>query len=216
MPEISATTSKIQFAFFREQLLDVNTFPSKIRPNSDFTLVVNKCPSCCEISISVLTNDIDGTEYCAWVRPKAIYKHYPNYIPKQIRDDYKEACSILNLSPKASATLSRRCLQGMIRNSWPGVTPGKLFDEIQQLQGKISVSQWEAIDALRSLGNIGAHMEKDVNLIVDIEAQEADKLIKLIEVLIEDWYIAKHRNENLYEDIKAVSQDKKIQRKNQL
>ena len=32
----------------------------------------------------------------------------------QLMDDYEEACAIVNLSPKASATLSRRCLQGMI------------------------------------------------------------------------------------------------------
>jgi hypothetical protein len=45
----------------------------------------------------------------------------PDYIPEQIKDDYYEACSILNLSPKASATLARRCLQGMIRDFW-GIT----------------------------------------------------------------------------------------------
>src|ERR1700747_1948281 len=29
---------------------------------------------------------------------------FPDYIPKAIIDDYKEACAIINLSPKASAT----------------------------------------------------------------------------------------------------------------
>ncbi|MCP1830281.1 hypothetical protein ACVIHH_005106 [Bradyrhizobium sp. USDA 4518] len=34
----------------------------------------------------------------------------------------------------------------------------------------------DAIDAVRIVGNIGAHMEKDVNLIVDIEPGEAQML----------------------------------------
>ena len=31
---------------------------------------------------------------------------------------------------------------------------------------------WQAIDAVRSIGNIGAHMEKDINLIVDVDPEE--------------------------------------------
>ena len=37
----------------------------------------------------------------------------------------------------------------------------------------------------RSIGNIGAHMAKDKNLIIDIDPDEADHLIQLIENLIE-------------------------------
>ncbi len=48
--------------------------------------------------------------------PQVVIRHYPDYIPEQIRRDYEEASSILELSPKAAATLLRRCLQGMIRD----------------------------------------------------------------------------------------------------
>jgi hypothetical protein len=44
--------------------------------------------------------------------PPSTAKVFPNYVPQPIRDDYIEACKIKDLSPKASATLSRRCLQG--------------------------------------------------------------------------------------------------------
>jgi hypothetical protein len=43
------------------------------------------------------------------------------------------------------------------------------------------------------LGNIGAHMEADVNVIVDVEAGEAKLLIGLIETLVDEWYVARHR-----------------------
>ena len=40
-------------------------------------------------------------------------------------------------------------------------------------------------------------MEKDVNIIVEIDNGEAEKLIKLIELLMEKWYIARHDEEEL-------------------
>lgn len=140
--------------------------------------------------------------------PENVCKHYPNYIPLQIRNDYEEASAIINKSPKAAATLLRRCLQGMIRDFW-GIKKSKLYDEIGELKDKISVSQWKALDGLRSIGNIGAHMEKDVNLIIDIEPDESIKLQKLIELLFDKWYIARYEEENLYLDIVQVAEEKK-------
>lgn len=48
--------------------------------------------------------------------PTSYAKTFPDYIPEPLRNDYEEAMAILELSPKASATLSRRCLQGIIRD----------------------------------------------------------------------------------------------------
>jgi len=42
--------------------------------------------------------------------PPSNAKVFPDYIPKPVITDYEEACAILNDSPKASATLARRCL----------------------------------------------------------------------------------------------------------
>ena len=128
------------------------------------------------------------------LRPKSLSKPFPEYIPQAILDDYKEACLIVNDSPKASATLSRRCLQGIIRNFWK-ISKPKLIDEIKELEGKIDSSTWRAIDGVRSVGNIGAHMEKDINLIVDVDPEEAKTLIGLIEFLLKDWYVARHDRE---------------------
>lgn len=129
-------------------------------------------------------------------------------MPLQIRQDYEEAYAILNLSPKASATLSRCCLQGMIRDFW-GISKSRLVDEIDALKDKIHPSQWKVIDGVRRIGNIGAHMEKDINLIVNIEPDEAYKLIKLVEHLIDDWYIKRYETEKLYNDIIKIDKDKK-------
>lgn len=120
--------------------------------------------------------------------PGSRAQSFPNYIPKAILDDYNEACLIRDLSPKASATLSRRCLQGVIRDFWK-VKPGRLVDEIAAIKDRVDPLTWQAIEAVRKVGNIGAHMESDINVIVDVDPQEADLLIGLIEVLLKDWYI---------------------------
>jgi hypothetical protein len=44
-------------------------------------------------------------------------------------------------------------------------------------------------------------MEKDINLIVDVDPDEAQALIGLIELLIKDWYITRHDRQ---ERLKAI------------
>ena len=53
----------------------------------------------------------------------------------------------------------------------------------------------DAIGHVRRIGSIGAHMEKDINLILDVEPDEAQALIDLIELLFEEWYVASHVRE---------------------
>lgn len=146
------------------------------------------------------------------IYPQNVYRHFPEYIPQQIRDDYEEASQIIDKSPKAAATLLRRCLQGMIRDFW-GVSGKRLIDEIYAIKDKVTPSQWKAIDGLRDIGNIGAHMEKDVNLIVDVSSDEATKLLKLIELLLEKWYISRHEEEELYNSIVTMADEKAEERK---
>ena len=143
--------------------------------------------------------------------PEGAAKPFPEYIPKQLRDDYLEACLISNQSPKASATLSRRCLQGIIRDFW-GVKERSLFLEIAALEDKVDSVTWEAIDSVRKVGNIGAHMEKDVNVIINVDSEEADLLIWLIETLFEEWYIDKYTREVKMKKIKEIALEKSAQK----
>jgi len=154
-----------------------------------------------------------GAPLIHWqLRPQSQAKPFPLYIPQQILDDYREACLIKDLSAKASATLSRRCLQGVIRDFWR-ITKNRLIDEINELKGHIDHPTWEAIDAVRSIGNIGAHMEKDINLILEVEPTEAELLIGLIEILLKDWYIARHDREQHLQNIVNVAQAKQQAKK---
>jgi Domain of unknown function (DUF4145) len=148
---------------------------------------------------------LDGTPLLTWqLKPRSTAKQFPPYIPKPIIDDYEEACLIASDSPKASATLSRRCLQGMMRDFWH-ITESRLVDEIDGLHGKVDSTTWDAIDAVRKIGNIGAHMEKDINLIVDVDPDEAQLLIGLIESLLQAWYVERYEREQQMQKVIALA-----------
>jgi len=148
--------------------------------------------------------------------PESSARPQPNYIPKALRDDYVEACRIRDLSPKASATLARRCLQGMIRH-FCGINKSRLIDEINALREAVeggseprgvTIESVDAIDHVRKIGNIGAHMEKDVNLIIDIEPGEAQALIELIEMLFDEWYVEQNNRTERLKKIAAIGEKK--------
>ncbi|SCZ67790.1 protein of unknown function [Epibacterium ulvae] len=148
--------------------------------------------------------------------PESLAKPQPEYIPQPLREDYIEACRIRDLSPKASATLARRCLQGMIRD-FCGISEGTLFKEIQALHERVvegnapkgvSEDSVEAIDHIRKIGNIGAHMGKDINVIIDVEPEEAQVLIELIETLFDEWYVARQKREDRIARVKAIADEK--------
>lgn len=145
--------------------------------------------------------------------PQSDAKPLPKYIPKAIVNDYNESCLIRDLSPKASATLSRRCLQTMIRDFWNINGLPNLKQEIDAIQSKVDSITWSAINSVREIGNIGAHMEKDINLIIDVDPGEAKLLIQLIESLIKEWYIARHEREENMKKIIKMSVQKTTQKK---
>jgi len=209
---ISKDTNQKQYPSFENHTGHFWNGVETITHKSCLSLSFYKCPHCEEYTIYADGIGSKVEDVHVPIRPISSAKQFPKYIPEAIRQDYEEACAIVNLSPKASATLSRRCLQGMIRDFW-GISKSRLIDEINELQSKIPAQQWKVIDGIRRIGNIGAHMEKDINLIVDIDPDEAKKLIKLIEHLLEQWYINRHEQELLYADIIGIDKSKQSERK---
>jgi hypothetical protein len=135
-------------------------------------------------------------------------KVQPDYIPEPIRKDYSEACKIRQMSPNASATLSRRCLQGMIRDFWGVTDKATLKKEIDAIKDRVQPEVWDGIEVVRKMGNIGAHMDNDINVIVEVDTGEAEKLIGLIEILIEEWYVARYTRISRLESLKEIAAKK--------
>ena len=144
--------------------------------------------------------------------PESTARSFPDYILLAIRQDYEESCRIRDASPKASATLSRRSLQGMIRDFWNIQGKRNLDGEIKALPEAVTTEVRDAIDAVRGVGNIGAHMEQDVNLIVEVDPEEAEQLISLNEMLLDEWYVARHERQERLASIKALGELKQAER----
>ena len=186
-------------------------FKGRKEPDVFLHTLFCKCPKCGNTTILAYPND---KSRLIPIKPLSFAKTFPDYVPLQVRKDYEEAFSIMNLSPKASATLARRCLQGIIRDFY-NITENTLNGEICKLEksGIVSPDIIETFNDLRKIGNIGAHMEKDVNYIVDIDPNEAEILLNFIEYLIEQTYINRYKRQNMLNSLHIISENKQTQRK---
>lgn len=113
-------------------------------------------------------------------------------VPKEIAEDYREASMVASDSPKASAALSRRCLQQVLRTAG-GVRAGNLSDEIQQVidAGKLPSHILESIDAIRNIGNFSAHPMKSMTSgeILPVEPHEAEWNLDVLESLFDFYFV---------------------------
>lgn len=131
-------------------------------------------------------------------------------VPKNLGEDYEESCLVLSDSPKASAALSRRCLQAILREQ--GFEDKSLFKEIQKAidSGKLPTHIEESLDAVRSIGNLAAHPTKDTRTgeILPVEQGEAEWNIETLEFLFDFFYIqpakTRKRKEILNEKLKSA------------
>ena len=147
--------------------------------------------------------------------PDSRAKPQPDYIPRHVVVDYEEACKIADLSPRASAMLARRCLEGMIKDFCKiksSRTLAKMIDQIREKatteMKEVTEESIEAIEYIRKQGNIAAHIQKPTNeMIDDINKEDSDLLIKLLEMLFEDWYIASHKKKERLEKIKKPKEN---------
>lgn len=97
------------------------------------------------------------------------------------------------------------------------ISKGRLIDEITALKAAIedgsadravTEESVQAIDHVRAVGNIGAHMEKDIDLIVPVDPGEAQALIELVELLFDEWYGARERRKARLSRIEGIKTEK--------
>lgn len=116
----------------------------------------------------------------------------PADVPDDIANDYREACLVLPFSPKASAALSRRCLQNLLRDAAKIKKPD-LAKEIDAVlsTGTLPTHIAKAIDAIRQTGNFAAHPTKSTNTgeIVDVEPHEAEWNLDVLELMFDFYYL---------------------------
>jgi Domain of unknown function (DUF4145) len=116
----------------------------------------------------------------------------PQEVPESYASDYREACMTLLDSSKASAALSRRCLQHLLREE-TNVKHRNLADEIQQVldAAKLPSHLLDSLDAVRNIGNFAAHpiKSKASGEIIDVETGEAEWNLDVLESLFDYFFV---------------------------
>ena len=149
-----------------------------------------KCPSCEEDIIKMGINELH------YIHPRFPTRQpIPSEVPSAIAEDYKEACAVLTISPKASAALSRRCLQSILTAQ--GYTNRNLAKQVDNALAEtdarkaMSPALSSTIDAIRNFGNFSAHPidDKTTNQIIPVEGHEAEFCLEVIEEMFDHYYV---------------------------
>ena len=153
------------------------------------------CPTCNKNTIYLVEHPRAGGH------PKQEFLVFPRNasrpLPKEVTELYSkqfsQAVEVLPISHEASAAISRRCLQLLLREE-AKVTPQDLSKEIQEVIDSHSLPSdlEESIDAIRIIGNFASHPIKSTNTgeIVNVEEGEAEWTLEVLEDLF-DYYLVK-------------------------
>jgi hypothetical protein len=170
--------------------------------DGEWGIIKQVCPSCKRLVIKLVEGEW-FTQNMAWrlrkvnssrlIRPKIANRTpVPQEVPNEFSRDYIESCLVFTDSPKASAALSRRCLQHILREK-AGVKKDDLANEIQQVidSKQLPSHLAESPDAIRNIGAFAAHpiKSKSTGEIVEVEPGEADWNLDVIESLFDFYFV---------------------------
>ena len=170
------------------------------------------CPACHRVTIQFgKYHKQIGYIYNQLVRPKAISREpLPPEVPSEFADDYREACIVFVDSPKASAALSRRCLQSLLRDK-ARTSKQDLIGQIQEVLDAKTLPSYlaENLDVVRNIGNFAAHptKSKSTGEIVDIEPGEAEWNLDILEGLFDFYFVQPHKLQEKREKLNQKLKD---------
>jgi hypothetical protein len=139
--------------------------------------------------------------------PLNITRIIPPEVPYAIRSDFQEASSVSSISAKASAALSRRCLQNMLNDQ--GYTGNNLCDQIDKVLESLPSWLKNNVDYIRKIGNFAAHptKSKSTGEIVDVEQGEAEWTLNVLEQLFDFFYVLPKKAETQRDKFNAKFED---------
>jgi len=142
----------------------------------------------------VVRGETTATEeniFVLWPRTSG-RKPLPVEVLDPYRSLYEEAATVLSDSPRASAVLSRRCLQKMLRDVLHAPA-GDLRSEIDWTlnNGNLPPYVTESLHDLRKIGNSGAHPNKSpiTGDDLDVEKGEAEWTLDTLDALFGHLFV---------------------------
>lgn len=170
------------------------------------------CPECDDFIAELMLTGPSGepVEITALAWPRHAARPVAAEVEKRYADDYKQASAILTNSPKASAALSRRLVQDIIREK-AGIKKKTLDAEITELIKSGQLPSWLAsnVDSIRAVGNFAAHPIKSTNTgdVVDVEPGEAEFLLDVLDDLFDFYFVQPAKAKQHLGAINAKLQD---------
>lgn len=175
------------------------------------------CPSCKKVIVKLAVGEsylTNGRTIIGLDKGKKylVYPHNANRppcpveVPNEYSKDYNEAGLILTDSPNASAALSRRCLQNILREVIK-VKKSNLINEIQEAIDKniLPSTMNDALDTVRIVGNFAAHPMKSnaSGEIIEVEENEAEWNLDVLESLFDYCFVGPRKLKEMKDKLNA-------------
>lgn len=162
--------------------------------SGDWTFRQQRCPECGKTIIYIQRQSqyTTGRVGLFMAYPQKRTRPVPPEVPDPYRQDYIEASRVLDDSAKASAALSRRNLQSILREK-AGTKSKDLFDQIEEVikSGTVPSHIADDLHAVRNIGNFAAHPIKSTSTgeIVDVEDGEAEWNLDVLDLLFDFYFV---------------------------
>ena len=180
-----------------------------VQEGSKQTVVVltAACPDCGRLIFSIrVVKGVDSSpqmDRVIWPISSA-RSSAPDDVPQEMRADFDEAGLVLPISAKASAGLSRRCLQQVLTEA--GKTKSDdLSKQIDEVLPSLPSHIGSNLDAVREIGNFAAHPRKSqsAGTILDVEPGEAEWNLDVLEALFDFYYVRPEQERKKREQLNA-------------
>lgn len=152
-------------------------------------VIFHDCPNCGRVVARAVIKTRGNREE-RWVWPSAPFRPVPKEVPEHVASQFTEAVAVLPISAKASAALSRRCLQTVLSEAG-GARKTSLSEQIDETIPHLPSHLQESIDAIRNIGNFASHPMKSTStgLILEVEIGEAEWNLDTLEELFDFYFV---------------------------
>ena len=170
-------------------------------------------PECDKFLAKAMERDREGgSEIASWFayprNPPA--RSVPPELPSEIAEDYREAGNTIHMSAQASAAISRRIIQRVLKDKGE-YTQRNLSDQIEACVADNTVPTHISgnLDYLREIGNFAAHTQKSEHSgeVIRVEPGEAEWALEVLDSLFDFYYVQPARDEVRRESFNAKLRD---------
>ena len=173
-----------------DQITGLDQAVKKARMKS-FSIRTLKCNACNAITVIAYPEGmLHDKGVLVWPIKSSRKLEREELLTPTIKKDFYEAASIEKFSPTASAALSRRCLQQIIKEKYSSLMPknDKLKIQVNAVLVANVLPDYisSELHSIRSIGNNAAHPNVDpaTNEIIEVEEGEASDCLNVLESFI--------------------------------